>query len=121
MLKCGVCGSENKVQDTCAKCGSTIQRIIKAIPLKDIYDVSKIKEELSAGNVLIVNITPFIGREGRESQNFSKMRKITSDLANYALSIDGDVARIGNERLVLAPSSFRIKGSGLRKHIDNNL
>jgi hypothetical protein len=114
MLKCNVCGFENKEPETCAKCGSAIQRYVKAIPIGDINDVSTIKKELDAGNVLIVNIVPFLANECLAKQDFSKMSQITNELAEYAVSIDGDAARIGNERLILAPSSIRIWGSKFR-------
>ena len=118
MLKCSLCGFENKVEDTCTNCGSSIQRYVKAIPLNVIDDVLVIKSELDAGNVLIVNIVPFLMRKCRATQDFSEMTKIIDELSEYALSIGGDAARIGRERLILAPSSIKIWGSNLRNRIN---
>jgi uncharacterized protein len=114
MLKCGVCGFENKVPETCIKCGSIIERYVKAIPLCDTDDVSTVKKELDAGNVCIVNVLPLF-RKICPSENFSEMRKIVDELNDYALSIGGDAARIGNERLILAPAYIRIWDSALQK------
>jgi uncharacterized protein len=121
MLKCVLCGFENKVGDTCTNCGSAIQRYVKAIPLNDIDDVLVIKTELDAGNVLIVNIVPFFMRKYRATQDFSEMTKIIDELSEYALSIGGDAARIGRERLILAPSSIKIWGSSLRSRKDSHV
>ncbi len=118
MLKCSVCGFENKVEDSCAQCGSALQRYVKAIRLGEMDDVAAIKKELDAGNILIVNIVPFLAKECRASRDFSKMVEVTDELLEYALSIGGDAARIGDERLVLAPSSIRIWGSTLRSRVN---
>jgi uncharacterized protein len=121
MLKCRVCGFEIKEPETCAKCGSVTQRYVKAIPLNDIDDVLVIKNELDAGNVLIVNIVPFLVSKCRAGQGFSAMTKIIDELSEYAISIDGDVARIGRERLILAPSSIKIWGSSIRSRMDSHV
>jgi uncharacterized protein len=119
MLKCSACGSENKIDDTCTNCGSIIQRYVKAISLDDIDDVLVIKSELDAGNVLIVNVVPFFMRKCRAKQDFSEMKKIIDELSDYALSIGGDAARIGRERLILSPSSIKIWGSNIRSRKDS--
>ena len=120
MLKCIACGFENKVEDTCTNCGSAIQRYVKAIPLNDIDDVLVIKNELDAGNVLIVNIVPFLMKKCRATQDLSEMTRIIDELSEYALSIEGDAARIGRERLILAPSSIKIWGSSIRSRKDSH-
>jgi uncharacterized protein len=120
MLKCSVCGFENKVQDTCNECGSKIQRYVKAIPLCNSDDVLTIKKELDAGNVLIVNIIPFLYGESHSPSGYSKLKEIIEGLLDYATSIDGDAARIGMERLILAPSSIRIWGSHLESQTDSH-
>jgi SepF-like predicted cell division protein (DUF552 family) len=120
MLKCSVCGFENKEIETCIKCGSAIHHYVKAIPLCDVDDVLMIKKELDAGNILIVNIVPFLEKECGWKRGFSKMTQIANELAEYAVSIGGDLARIGDERLILAPSSIRIWGSKLRSAVDNS-
>jgi SepF-like predicted cell division protein (DUF552 family) len=117
MLKCGACGFENKVQNTCTKCGSTIQRYVKAIPLSKIEDVSIIKKELEAGNVLVVNMVPFLVENCLVSKDYSKLGGIIDELMEFALSIGGDAARIGKERLIFAPSSIRIWDSTLRERM----
>ena len=114
MLKCSVCGFENKVPETCSKCGSIIERYVKAIPLDDIDDVSTIKKELDVGNVCIVNVLPLFMKIC-PTEDLSEMRKIVDELRDYAFSIGGDVARIGNKRLILAPSCIKIWDSSLQK------
>jgi SepF-like predicted cell division protein (DUF552 family) len=119
MLKCSACGFENKV-NTCTKCGSTIQRYVKAIPLSKIEDASIIKKELEAGNVLVVNIVPFLVENCLVSEDYSKLSGIINELMEFAFSIGGDAARIGKERLIFAPSSIRIWDSTLRERMGSS-
>jgi len=109
MVRCRSCGFENRTVDVCVKCGSRIQRYVKVLPLCKSGDVSTIKEELNAGNVLIVNVRPFLERkEGAQPPNVAVLVSIIDELHRYALSVGGDIARIGDERVILAPSSFKI-------------
>lgn len=109
MIKCRSCGFENTINDVCVKCGCRIQRYVKVFLLKKSGDVSTIKEELNAGNVLIVNLLPFLKqREGTKPPSIQHLDKAIAQLHDHALSIGGDIARIGDERLVLTPSTFKI-------------
>lgn len=121
MLKCSVCGFENKVQDVCIECGSKVQRYVKAIPLCKIEDILTIKKELNAGNILIVNIIPFLYGKSHAPSDYSNLKEIVDDLIDYATRIDGDAARIGTERLILAPSSIKIWGSHLESQTNSHL
>lgn len=107
MVKSSSCGFENSAVDVCAKCGSGIQRYIKALRLRTFDDLSAIKEDLDSGNVLIVNLIPF--PSGKEKmKHLENLRKAVLDLQRHVLSAGGDAGRIGDERLVLAPSPFKI-------------
>jgi len=75
---------------------------IKALPLKNYEDINRIKEELKMGNVLIVKITPLAMKSIEEVKNAIDELKI------YTQSINGDIARLGEERIVITPPSIKI-------------
>ncbi|MGP3667409.1 MAG: cell division protein SepF [Candidatus Bathyarchaeota archaeon] len=75
---------------------------IKAISLKDYSDVEKIKEELKMGNVLIIKITPLA------IKNIEEVKNAIDELKAFSQVIDGDIARLGEERIVMTPSSIKI-------------
>lgn len=75
---------------------------IKALPLKNYEDLNRIKEELKMGNVLIVKITPLAMKSIEEVKN------AIDELKVYAQSINGDIARLGEERIVITPPSIKI-------------
>ncbi|MFA5364811.1 MAG: cell division protein SepF [Candidatus Bathyarchaeia archaeon] len=75
---------------------------LKAIPLRNLADVEVIKHELSLGNILILKITP-LARKSIED-----VKKAVNDLAEFAQTIQGDIASLGEERVVIVPKSIRI-------------
>ncbi len=75
---------------------------IKALPLKEYQDLNKIKEELKMGNVLIIKITPLAMKSIEEVKN------AIDELKAYAQSIQGDIARLGEERIVITPPPIKI-------------
>jgi SepF-like predicted cell division protein (DUF552 family) len=107
MVKCSSCGFENRKADVCARCGSSIQRYVKALPLRNPDDLPTLKEELNSGNVLILNVLPFL-HDRTNVKPLENLEKMVLDLKRHALSVGGDAARIGEERVVLTPSPFRI-------------
>src|SRR6266581_1834423 len=75
---------------------------VKALPLQELDDVESIKEETKVGNVLIVRITPL----ARKSVDETKLA--ITELTDYVKSIGGDIARLGEERIVITPPGVRI-------------
>jgi len=75
---------------------------IKALPLRDYEDINKIKEELQMGNVLIVKITPLA------MKSIEAVKNAIDELKAYAQSINGDIARLGEERIVITPPPIKI-------------
>lgn len=75
---------------------------IKAVPLRDYEDINKIKEELKMGNVLIVKITPLA------MKSIEAVKNAIDELKAYAQSINGDIARLGEERIVITPPPIKI-------------
>ncbi len=72
------------------------------MPLRNLVDVEVIKHELNMGNILILKITP-LARKSIED-----VKKAVNDLTVFTQSIGGDIASLGEERVVIVPSSVKI-------------
>jgi SepF-like predicted cell division protein (DUF552 family) len=75
---------------------------LKAMPLRDLSDLEEIKNEVKNGNVLILRITPLA------SKNIEDVKRAVNELYEFAESIGGDIARLGEERIVICPQNIRI-------------
>ncbi len=75
---------------------------VKALPLQELDDVEAIKTEIRTGNILIVRITPL----ARKSVDQTKLA--ITELTDHVKSIGGDIARLGEERIVITPPGVRI-------------
>ena len=72
------------------------------MPLRNLADVEVIKHELKMGNILIIKITP-LARKSVED-----VKKAVNQLSDFIESIGGDIASLGEERVVIVPNSIRI-------------
>jgi SepF-like predicted cell division protein (DUF552 family) len=75
---------------------------LKAMPLRTLDDVEAIKHELNLGNILILKITP-LARKSVED-----VKKAVNELSGFTQSIGGDIASLGEERVVIVPNFIRI-------------
>lgn len=75
---------------------------VKALPLQELDDVDMIKVEVKTGNILIIRITPL----ARKSVDETKLA--ITELTDHVKSIGGDIARLGEERIVITPPGVRI-------------
>ena len=75
---------------------------LKAMPLRDLSDLEAIKNEVKSGNILILRITPLA------SKNIEDVKRAVNELYEFAESISGDIARLGEERVVICPENIRI-------------
>ncbi len=80
----------------------TSKTYLKAMPLRDLADLENIKTEVSNGNILILKITPLANK------NISDVSHAVNDLYAFTESIGGDIARLGEERIVICPPKIRI-------------
>lgn len=77
-------------------------RYVRAMPLSQLKDLDSIERVLSAGNVLIIKITPIAKRSVEET------KVAINQLTDFAKRQGGDIARLGEERVVLTPPGIRI-------------
>jgi SepF-like predicted cell division protein (DUF552 family) len=75
---------------------------LKAMPLKDVADVEKIKGEVKSGNIIILRVTPLANK------SIDDVRNAVNELTQFSESIGGDIARLGEERVVICPKNIRI-------------
>ncbi len=72
------------------------------MPLKDLADVENVKNEVKNGNIIILRITPLAGK------SIEDVKKAVNDLFEFAEYSGGDIARLGEERVVICPKAVRI-------------
>jgi SepF-like predicted cell division protein (DUF552 family) len=81
---------------------SSAKLYLKALPLRDTLDLEGIKAEVLAGNILILRITPLA------SKSVEAVKGAVNELFMFVESIGGDIARLGEERVVICPKNVRI-------------
>ena len=65
-------------------------------------DIPSIKDDAKKRMILILRVTPLAQKDVVE------LRKAIEDLYKYVQSVGGDIARLGEERVVITPPSVRI-------------
>lgn len=75
---------------------------LKAVSLGDLSDVGKIKSEIELGNVVICYLRPLADKD------LGLMRKAVSELATFLSDVGGDIAQLGEERIVATPFFVKI-------------
>ncbi len=75
---------------------------LKALPLRDLEDVDSIKQEVKDGNILILKVSPLARK------SVDDVKTAVSQLLEFTQGVGGDIARLGEERVVITPSSIRI-------------
>src|SRR5215217_2928285 len=75
---------------------------LKAITLRDQSDIAVLKEDIKKHMILIIRVTPLAQKDLEE------LRKVVEDLYSYTQSAGGDIARLGEERIVITPPGVKI-------------
>jgi uncharacterized protein len=75
---------------------------LKAITIRDQSDVHSIKDDIKKNMILILRVTPLAQKDVDE------LRKVVEELYAIAKNSGADIARLGEERIIVAPSSIRI-------------
>lgn len=74
---------------------------VKPVALESEADVKVIEDELKNHNIILLNVSPM-------QRNPNKLKTIVNGLKTYVGKINGDVARIDNEKILLTPSKVKI-------------
>ncbi len=75
---------------------------LKAMPLRDLADLDVVKSEVTSGNIMILRVTPLADK------SIEDVKRAINELCEFVESISGDIARLGEERVVICPSDVRI-------------
>ena len=75
---------------------------LKAMPLKELTDLENIKNEVKNGNIIILRVTPLANK------SIDDVKSAVNELYDFTESIGGDIARLGEERVVICPKNMRI-------------
>jgi SepF-like predicted cell division protein (DUF552 family) len=79
-----------------------IKTYLKAMPLRELSDVENVKNEIEKGNIIILKVTPLA------SKSIADVKTAVNDLYKFAEMVGGDIARLGEERVVICPKSIKI-------------
>jgi SepF-like predicted cell division protein (DUF552 family) len=75
---------------------------LKAITIRDVSDVHSIKEDIKKDMILILRVTPLAQKD------VEQLRKVVEELYSIAKSAGADIARLGEERIIVAPANVKI-------------
>lgn len=75
---------------------------VRPFALEQVVDVERVSGELRKGNMIILNIEPLY------KKNTIKLRQAVSELKGTVHSINGDIARLTEHRVLLTPSGVKI-------------
>jgi SepF-like predicted cell division protein (DUF552 family) len=78
------------------------QVYLKAITLRDPVEVQLIKEDLKKQMIVIIRVTPLA------QKSVDELRRVIDELYKFVQSAGGDIARLGEERVVITPSKVKI-------------
>ncbi len=75
---------------------------LKAITIRDPSDIHSIKEDIKKDMILILRVTPLALKD------VDKLRKVVEDLYTIAKNSNADIARLGEERIIVTPPGIKI-------------
>jgi SepF-like predicted cell division protein (DUF552 family) len=81
---------------------TTGKTYLKAMPLRNLSDLESVKTEVRSGNILILRITPLAGK------SIDDVKRAVNELSEFAETLGGDIARLGEERVVICPPNVKI-------------
>ena len=80
---------------------------VKPVALESEADVQVIMEELKNKNIILLNVSPM-------AKQTNKLKHIVDNIRAFITKINGDIARIDNDKILLTPSKVKIVKSRKR-------
>jgi uncharacterized protein len=74
---------------------------VKPIALESESDVNVIMDELRAKNIVLLNVSPM-------KRHTAKLKMIVDNIKVHIQKINGDIARIDEDKILLTPSKVKI-------------
>jgi SepF-like predicted cell division protein (DUF552 family) len=75
---------------------------LKAMPLRELSDLDSVKNEVKSGNIIILRVTPLANK------GIDDVKRAINELCEFVESVGGDIARLGEERVVICPPNVKI-------------
>ena len=75
---------------------------LKAITLRDVSDIHAIKEDIKKSMILVLRVTPLA------QKNVDELRKAVEEIYAIAKTTGSDIARLGEERIIVTPPGVKI-------------
>ena len=75
---------------------------LKAMTVRDFSDIEMIKKDIKMGMILIVRVGPMAQR------NLAELRRLVDELYTAARQEGADIARLGEERILVTPKGVQI-------------
>jgi SepF-like predicted cell division protein (DUF552 family) len=82
--------------------GKSKEILLKALALKSVEDIPKIQEDVANRTIVILKVTPLA------QKSLEELKSSVEQLYEYATSVGGDIARLGDERVVITPPGVKI-------------
>ena len=80
----------------------TKEILLKALALRSIEDIPKIQEDVTNKTIVILKVTPLA------QKSLDELKSSVEQLYEFATSVGGDIARLGDERVVITPPGVKI-------------
>jgi SepF-like predicted cell division protein (DUF552 family) len=78
---------------------------VRFMELTGLMDVTPISEEVRKGNLIVMDVQPLV-QSGTELQ--LQLKRAVEQLRAVCISVDGDIAQLGNRYIILTPSRVKI-------------
>src|SRR5271169_1893832 len=76
--------------------------LLKALQLRSAEDIQSIQDDVAKRTIVILRVTPLA------QKSVEDLKIVVEQLYEFATSIGGDIARLGEERIVITPPGVRI-------------
>ncbi len=75
---------------------------LKAFTINDPTDIESIRKDIKKGMILILRVTPLAQKD------VEKLRAVVDDVYKVAKANGAEIARLGEERIIVTPSGVKI-------------
>jgi SepF-like predicted cell division protein (DUF552 family) len=82
--------------------GAETRYYIVSYSLTDRSDVDKVKKDLERNFIVVLRVTPLL------EKNKEEVIEAVKSIYDYVVSIGGDIARLGEDRVVVTPPGVKI-------------
>lgn len=81
---------------------STNPTYLKAITVRDLSDMEMIGKDIKGGMILIIRVGPMAQKD------VTQLRKLVEELYSVTKTEGADIARLGDERIIVTPTNVQI-------------